>query len=251
MTRTFARLSPLAVAAALCITLTACSSGATPAGPDPKSMNIDNIVESASEATYDPLEPVLTDSNGATAADLKAYLEDPDRNERFEKAVTAAGKRLALALEDGFFGETYSYTGFDDDPSYIGWSALTTKDSFYRETGTASTAPFIWVWWDHGSIDHNYPVTNLSLPAKGSPNDTNVVFAGPVEGMNYWSVVRYVDDVSISSFASVDLVTTQGWTVPSGAPNTYFPQSLEEYKQFDDAALAQLEANMLSWELSE
>lgn len=167
------------------------------------------------------------------------YLQSVERNDKFQTIVPKAGIAIAKALEAGKFGKVKRYNAWKKDlqPGEVGWGGISSKDN----------GEFAWVYWKaDGTVDYTKPICQIGTTSATGSKATRVTVFGPDKDdeVSYWQVYKAIDSQRIEvtdtlgiQFPDIDMPKDDKFISPS---------SLELLKELDAAALAQLQADMVS-----
>jgi len=191
--------------------------------------------EASEENLEDKGSPSPTeDVNGATIADLQAYLTSDERNQFYTQLVTKAGKAIATSMLKGDLGKFTQLTS-EYSPVEKGYSGWVVIDSL-GESSDDSIKAFVKVWRNaDGTIDYGKcpPVITITDRVDGEYRGVNLI--APNDDIKFWTWDFTANNL-LSAFkydarTFVDNGMSRSEAMSKGIP--YTPESLEEVEEFD------------------
>jgi len=187
------------------------------------------------------------DANGATIVDLEDYLHSAERIDRFTKLVTNVGHAVITKAIKGDYGETERYNDTFEKltADYTGWGYVAN----IPKVDKAPPIAFAHVWWNPGSdtkpsIDFSRSITEITLAETVDGQYTAIEINAPGDDSRFWSWQIKLGDRVASIDYDGDAFIKNDWTweeQPADAEMPYTPETLEEFKEFDELVLTGLE----------
>jgi hypothetical protein len=241
------------------VMLTSCTANPQPSTATTLSTHSASPLPSSPETVKFPSyeSTVKVDVDGATIADLRNYLNSPERSARYESLAKDAGIVVAIGLNNGVFGVTERYTEMKQPrpDDYVGWGEVTAASDYPTpedyDNNPVNPVPSAWVYWNaDGTIDTTKPVMDVYIGNKNDFDHTKVNVSDPSVASEWWGAVSY-ESYPSGRFVpySTNVIENLGWgyVLYSGAYTMVSPSSLNEMKEFDNFVLERLETNMVSW----
>lgn len=225
--KAFTRSTLGAVITGLTISLlvTTPSAGAEPEIPSGFTTGPTSFIERTGSGPLDDYLYIDVDSDGRTVQELKDFLKDPERERKLASLLADAGPIVAVALNDGVFGETRRYDPFKNPlpDDYVGFGGIETIPSDDNLALGGRPAVKAWVYWNaDGSIDTSRPIEMVRISNRDGTQAAGLMSAAS-SYEDVYTVELIIEGRRLTNMSAYTWIGEKGWSYAKrqGLPDSY------------------------------